>query len=79
MDKDKILQHELVPEHQILSEEEAEEVLEEYGVTKEKLPKIKENDPVVKAIEAEPGDILKITRNSPTAGKSPYYRVVIEK
>lgn len=79
MDKEKILDHELVPKHEILDEEEAEEVLEKYGAKEGKMPKIKENDNVIKAIGAEPGDLIKITRDSPTAGKSLYYRRVVEK
>ncbi len=79
MDKEKILDHDLVPEHEILDEEEAEEVKEEYGATEEELPKIKKNDAVVKSINAEPGDLIKITRESPTAGKTHYYRLVTDK
>lgn len=44
----------------------------------EQLPKIKADDPVVKAIEAKPGDILKITRKSQTAGKFETYRLVLD-
>ena len=40
-------------------------------------PKIMSNDPVVKRIEAVPGDVIRITRASQTAGKSMFYRVVI--
>ncbi len=78
MDKQKLLNHELVPKHEILSEEEIEKVLDKYGVEKKELPKIKNNDPVVKAIEAEVGDVLEITRENPLAGKTEYYRVVIQ-
>ena len=74
--KEIVLDHELVPEHIVLSEEEAEEVLKRYNTTKDKLPGILEEDPVVKAIGAKKGDIIKIIRDSPTAGKAVYYRVV---
>jgi DNA-directed RNA polymerase subunit H len=40
------------------------------------LPKIRSNDPVVKAIDAKPGDILRITRESQTAGVFVTYRIV---
>ncbi len=76
MNKDTLLNHHLVPKHEILSKKEGEKILEKYGVTPEKLPAIKENDPVAKAIEAKEGQILKITRESPTAGKTHYYRLV---
>ncbi len=71
-------QHELVPKHELLGEDEAQEVLETYDVTKDKLPKIKRKDVMAKHLGAEPGDIVKITRDSETAGKAVYYRVVVE-
>ncbi len=73
-----VLSHNLVPEHRILSPEEAKKVVEKYcGGDKYKLPYIKRDDPVVRAIGANPGDILMIVRKSPTAGRSVYYRLVI--
>ncbi|WP_323736436.1 DNA-directed RNA polymerase subunit H [Methanosphaera sp. ISO3-F5] len=71
-----ILKHNLVPEHIILTDEEAEEVLLEKNITEDQLPKILPNDPVVKAIGAKEGDILKIIRNSETAGTFISYRIV---
>lgn len=73
-----ILQHNLVPEHTILSEEEAQEVLDDLNVRVDQIPKILPTDPVVKAIGAKLGDILKITRKSETAGVFIAYRVVRE-
>ncbi|MDX9693450.1 MAG: DNA-directed RNA polymerase subunit H [Methanothermobacter sp.] len=75
MKKD-ILKHQLVPEHVILSEEEAKKVLEEMKIHAEQLPRIRTDDPVVKAIGAKEGDILKIIRESPTAGRFVTYRIV---
>ncbi len=73
-----ILSHKLVPKHEILSKEEAKKVIEKYaGGDRYKLPYIKRTDPVVKALGAKPGDVIKITRKSPTAGESVYYRLVI--
>ncbi len=72
-----VMEHELVPDHEIISEEEAEEVLEEYDIEAVQLPKLDKKDPVAKAIDAEPGDVVKITRESETAGKSVAYRYVI--
>jgi DNA-directed RNA polymerase subunit H len=70
--------HELVPEHIILSPEESGEVLRKYGVDAAQLPKIHVNDPVAKEIGAKVGDILKIVRNSPTAKHSIFFRLVID-
>ncbi|PKL71109.1 MAG: DNA-directed RNA polymerase subunit H, partial [Methanobacteriales archaeon HGW-Methanobacteriales-2] len=53
-------------------------VLKKLDIHPEQLPKIKADDPVVKAIEAKPGDILKITRKSQTAGKFETYRLVLD-
>ncbi len=74
-----ILEHELVPKHEICSEEEVNELLKRYNISKEQLPKILLTDPVVKALGAKPGDVIKIIRNSKISGKSIYYRVVVEK
>ena len=73
-----ILDHELVPEHVILSKEEAEEVLKKFNIKPEQLPKILTTDPVVKAIGAKKGDIIKVIRRSKTALKSVVYRLVVE-
>lgn len=77
MKKD-ILKHKLVPDHTILSKTEANKVLKQLNIRQEQLPKIKSDDPVVKEIDAKPGDILKITRKSHTAGKFATYRLVLE-
>jgi DNA-directed RNA polymerase subunit H len=73
-----IFQSELVPEQILLTEEEKEKVLSVLNVSLRELPKIKENDPVVKLLKAKKNDVIKIIRNSPTAGKSIYYRVVVK-
>lgn len=77
MKKD-ILKHELVPDHTILSKSEVKKLIKELNIHLEQLPKIKIDDPVVKAIEAKPGDVLKIIRKSSTAGTFFTYRLVLE-
>ena len=72
-----ILKHQLVPKHEILSAGEKKEILEKLGTELKKLPRIKSDDPVAKAIEAKAGDVLRISRSSPTAGTAVYYRVVV--
>ncbi len=74
----KITEHQLVPKHEILSEQEKRALLERFGITEDKLPRIFVTDPVIAHIKAKVGDVLKITRTSPTAGRSIYYRIVVE-
>lgn len=73
-----IFAHQLVPKHEILTEEEIKELLKKYKIQPYQLPQIKASDPAVKAIDAKPGDILKIIRRSPTAGEHIAYRYVVE-
>ncbi|MEM0029380.1 MAG: DNA-directed RNA polymerase subunit H [Candidatus Nitrosocaldus sp.] len=73
-----IIRHEYVPEHILLSKEEAEEVFKRYHVKPNQLPFILASDPAIRNLNAKPGDIVKIIRRSPTAGVSIYYRYVVE-
>jgi len=73
-----IFNHKLVPKHEILSPEEREKLLSEYRVQPYQLPRIYASDPAAKAIGAKPGDILRIIRDSSTAGKYMAYRYVVE-
>lgn len=78
MKKIDITRHELVPKHEILSEKEKKELLERYKCELKHLPKILDSDPVVKALNAKPGDVIRIIRKEPMIGKSIYYRVVVK-
>ena len=70
--------HMLVPKHEIITKEEAEQVLEKYHCKAIELPLIFVNDPAIVGLGVKPGDMIKITRKSATAGESFYYRYVIE-
>lgn len=72
------MDHDLVPEHRIADPEEVNALLEKYDINKEQLPKLLESDPVAKHIEARPGDVIKIIRQSETAGASLAFRLVVE-
>jgi len=73
-----VFDHELVPRHEILSRDEVRELLDSLEIPSTiKLPRIKLSDPVCMELKAKLGDVIKITRRSPTAGESVYYRVVI--
>ena len=71
-----ILNHSAVPKHEILSDDEIEEIFADVDYDISQLPKIRVDDPVSKAIGAEEGDIIKITRQSETAGIFVTYRIV---
>jgi DNA-directed RNA polymerase subunit H len=73
-----LFEHAMVPKHEILSDKEKEELLQKFKVHPYQLPYIRFSDPGVKAIGARPGEVVKITRNSPTAGKYYAYRFVVE-
>lgn len=70
--------HALVPKHEIIPKQEAEAVLEKYNCKPTELPLIFVNDPAILGLGVKPGDMIKITRKSPTAGESLYYRYVVE-
>lgn len=73
-----VLNHELVPHHEVLDEEEARKVLETYGVSEDNLPKILVTDPAAQACAARPGQIIRVIRESLTAGRAVAYRFVVE-
>jgi DNA-directed RNA polymerase subunit H len=73
-----IFEHKLVPKHEILEDDEKQELLTKYRVQPYQLPQVSSSDPAAKAIGAKPGDILRIIRKSPTAGQHLAYRYVIE-
>jgi len=70
--------HILVPEHTVLSDKEAKEILQHHNTTPDHLPKLLHNDPAAIAAGAKPGDIIKIVRKSVTAKEAIVYRLVIE-
>ncbi|HTH22607.1 MAG: DNA-directed RNA polymerase subunit H [Nitrososphaerales archaeon] len=74
----KVTNHIYQPKHEILSKEEAEQVLKKFNVRTNQLPYIMSNDKGLEDLDVRPGDILRITRKSPTAGESVYYRYVVE-
>jgi DNA-directed RNA polymerase subunit H len=71
------LNHVLVPKHEIVKPEAHKELMDSLYITsKSKFPEIKFHiDPIARCIGAVPGDIVKITRSSQSAGESTIYRV----
>ncbi|MBI2499557.1 DNA-directed RNA polymerase subunit H [Candidatus Woesearchaeota archaeon] len=76
-DKIDIKQHILVPEHILLTKEDRDKLLSRYNINPNQLPRISRKDPAIVDFGVKAGDIIKIIRNSQTASKSVYYRVVI--
>jgi DNA-directed RNA polymerase subunit H len=73
-----IMNHDLVPLHIIVSDDEKNELFNKYNITPDQLPKILDSDPVSISIGAKPGQIVKIVRKSHTAKEAVAYRFVIE-
>lgn len=74
----KISNHIYQPKHEILSKDEAEDILKKYNTKPSQLPYIMIDDKGIEDLDVRPGDIIKITRRSATAGESVYYRYVVE-
>ncbi len=70
--------HVYVPKHEIMTIKESHQVLQDFNCKPTELPLIFVNDPAIIGLGIKPGDMIKITRKSPTAGKSTYYRYVVE-
>ncbi|RQD84145.1 MAG: DNA-directed RNA polymerase subunit H [Methanocalculus sp. MSAO_Arc2] len=74
-----VLMHDMVPKHQIMDDDGLRTLLYDYNLTMEQLPKVYHDDPVVKSIEAVPGNVIRITRKSHTAGEADVYRLVVRR
>ncbi len=74
-----VIKHSMVPDHQIMSEEEVKSLLSTYEISFEQLPKIYHDDPAAKAIGGNVGDVIRIVRESRTAGRAESYRLVVKR
>ena len=74
----KISNHIYQPKHEIIPKREAEEVMRKFNARPGQLPYIMTSDKAIEDLDVRPGDIIKITRKSPTAGESVYYRYVVQ-
>ena len=74
-----VLKHAMVPDHKIMSEEEVSALLTTYNITTEQLPKVFHDDPAVKTIGAEADSVIRIIRESHTAGRAESYRLVVKR
>ena len=71
-----ILEHDLVPPHRVMSEEEADAIKQKYNIADEsQVPDLSRFSPVSLAIGVRPGQLVEIMRPSKTAISAPFYRI----
>ena len=79
-----VLEHGMVPQHTLVPVKDEKDIMKLLDIeTKDALPKIKQSDPVLKILSKiegriEVGRMIKIVRESPTAGQIIVYRKVTE-
>lgn len=70
-----ISRHRLVPKHELVPKGEVESLREQLCISSlHQLPLIESSDPMAKYVRARPGDVVKVTRVSPTCGTQVVYR-----
>lgn len=73
-----ILDHTLVPEHRVLTQDEVLTVKNRYNIMDDtQFPDISRFDPVAQVIGIRPGQVCEIIRPSKTAIKGFYYRICV--
>jgi DNA-directed RNA polymerase subunit H len=77
MNKFDVRKHLLVPKHTKLSEKEKAELFKKYNISGDELPGISKNDAAIAELNVKAGDVVKIVRQSTTAGTALFYRVVV--
>lgn len=75
-----IMNHQLVPPHKVLSDEEKTEVKKRFNILEDtQIPDISRFSPVSQVIGIRPGEFCKVIRPSKTSIKSEFYRVCLNK
>mmetsp|Transcript_22746 Transcript_22746/g.35620 ORF Transcript_22746/g.35620 Transcript_22746/m.35620 type:complete len:215 (+) Transcript_22746:1906-2550(+) len=69
-----ITEHTLVPRHELISVSELDILLKRYNLKESQLPKIHKNDPISRYLGIQKNQVLRIIRNSETAGRYITYR-----
>ena len=75
-----ITTHRMAMPHRILDEAEKTVVFDKFKISnpENQLPWLDSQDAMVKWVGAIPGDVIEVMRHSDTAGRSAYYRYVVE-
>jgi DNA-directed RNA polymerase I, II, and III subunit RPABC1 len=72
-----ITHHFLVPKHEKITEDEVKKLMMELYITNRlHLPLMLKTDPIARYLDLSSGDVVRITRFSPTSGQYYSYRVV---
>ena len=71
-----VIDHVLIPKHEKIPEKEKKELMDRYQLKGGELPLITTDDPAIQHLDVKKGDIIKISRPSPTAGVTTFYREV---
>lgn len=70
-----VSRHHLVPRHELVPEADAEAVLRKYSLqSRSQLPIIRQTDAMARYMGLRPNDIVRVIRQSPTAGTHETYR-----
>lgn len=72
--------HALVPKHRLIeaNNDTINAIFQRLGIkSRSQLPVILRNDPMAKFLNAKTGDLIEITRYSPTSGEHVFYRICV--
>ena len=72
-----VFKHAYVPLHEILTDEERKDISEKFHAEPFQFPWIRSTDPISIILGARPGDVMRVTHKSETAGRYLSYRYVV--